>query len=119
MESGKKSKLVQEYLTLMPAITPASAEIMQTATLKSLRPASITQAQLADILGVHRNTIINWEQGKGLDGLHAGFIWRLSRIYNRRAEEILAAIENTRIPEEDTEDIPHSQNAPPPEVVQR
>lgn len=119
MESGKKSKLVQEYLKLMPAITPASAEIMQTATLKSLRPASITQVQLAELLAVHRNTIINWEQGKGLDGLHAGFIWRLSRIYNRRAEEILAAIENTRtLTEEDTEDIPY-KNAPPPEVVQR
>ena len=89
----------------MPAITPASAEIMQTATLKSLRPASISQLELAEILGVHRNTIINWEKGKGLDGVHEGYIWQLSRLYGRRAEEILAAITNTRLL---TEEEPHN-----------
>lgn len=103
MQKEIKSKLIQEYLELMPAITPASAELMQTATLRDIRPSSLSQAELAKALGRGRTAISQWERGLELNGINSRDILRMARLFNRRAEEVLAAIENTRtLSEEDS-----------------
>lgn len=97
MQKEIKSKLIQEYLELMPAITPASAELMQTATLRDIRPSSLSQAELAKALGRGRTAIGQWERGLELNGINSRDILKMARLFNRRAEEVLAAIENTRL----------------------
>ena len=96
MDSPKETSLIESYLKLM-SVKPATAHIMLTANLKDLRPAAISQADLAKQLGKNRSTVNSWEQGLRLDGINSSDIIKMSLIFNRRIEEVVAAIENTRL----------------------
>lgn len=83
----------------MPAITPASAELMQTANLKDLRrfaPKELTQADIAKALGCNRSTVSDWERGLWLNGIGYKEILIMANLFNRRIEEVVAAIANTQ-----------------------
>lgn len=95
MDSPKETSLIKSYLKLM-SVKPATSHIMLTATLKDLRPASLSQADLATQLGKNRTAITSWEKGDRLDGINSSDIIKMALIFNRRIEEVVAAIENTR-----------------------
>ena len=116
MQIGKKSKLIQKYLASMPAITQASANLMQTVTLERLRsaaPRKITQIELAKALDCNKSTISAWETGKHLEGIDYKDMLTMAELFKCRLEEVIAAIANTAEPDEP------SQSTPPLEVVQR
>lgn len=95
MESKQTSKLLQDYLKSMPTSTP-DIQLMQSLTLKKIRPSSITQAALSKELDCSKKTIFNWEKGEGLDGITSSQILKMAMLFERDVREVLAAIENTR-----------------------
>ncbi len=96
MDSPKEQRLIERYLNLM-SVKTATSHIMLTAKLKDLRPATISQADLAKQLGKSRTSINSWEKGEHLDGINSSDIIKMALIFNRRIEEVVAAIENTRL----------------------
>lgn len=100
MQVSRKSKLIQNYLELMAVLPPASPEIMTSATLERLRsaaPQKITQASLAKALARSREQIVHWESGQMLNGINSRDILTMAQLFNRRIEEVIGAIENTRL----------------------
>jgi len=103
MYAGSKSKHIQKYLELMAVLPAPSPQTMQTITLERLRssaPQKITQQMLGDALGRTREHVNRWEKGLMLDGISSTHMLIMAALFNRPLDEVVAAIENTRIPEE-------------------
>lgn len=97
-DTKKVNKLLSKYLESMPSI-----QLMTHLTLKDIRPRRITQAVLAKELKRSRTTIGEWERGHYLDGINSNDIVKMAILYDRRIEEIVAAIQQTRtLVEEET-----------------
>jgi ABC-type ATPase involved in cell division len=106
MHTGSKSKRIQKYLELMAVLPPVSPEAIQVTTLERLRsaaPVKLSQVALAKAVGRSREQIIRWESGLNLDGINSRDILTMVELFNRRPEEILLAIENTRLLTEEEE----------------
>ena len=98
MSRTKKSSPVQAYLKAMPNFPPVNAQTIQTATLKDLRPSSLTQVEVADALGnCTPDTVSRWERGIGVDGISPEQLMALSALFNRDIAEIVAAAINTKL----------------------
>ncbi len=104
MDSKPKVKLIHLLQEAMLEAPPLNQHTIDNATLKDLRPSSITQGDVAKFLGDRDPaTISRWESGKGVDGIKPPEIQKLAILYKRNPVEILAAIENTRLIKEKTE----------------
>lgn len=102
MDIKPNVKLIHLLLEAMLEAPPLNPQTIDKVTLLDLRPRGITQSDVAKYLGNRgRTTISRWESGIGVDGIKPQEIQKLAILYGRNPVEILAAIDNTRLPTEE------------------